>query len=85
MPFVVWLFLNLGLKCLWPAVALSRGELLAIFTMLWVVGVLPQWGWSDYWIAIVTAPSYMATPENQWETLRLPLLPRHVFPSPRTA
>ena len=80
MPFVLWLFLNTGLKCLWPSGALSRGELLTIFTMLWVVGVLPQWGWSDYWIAIVSAPSYMATPENNWETLLLPFLPWHVLP-----
>ena len=80
MPFVVWLFLNVALKRLWPAAALHRGELLTIFTMLWVVGALPQWGWSDYWIAILAAPAYMATPENQWDVLLLPYLPWHVFP-----
>ena len=85
MPFVLWLFLNVGLKRLWPRIALSRGELLTIFAMLWVVGVLPQWGWCDYWIAILTAPTYLASPENQWADLLLPYLPWHVLPeaSPR--
>ena len=73
MPFVLWLFLNAACGRLWPRLALNRGELLTIFTMLWVVGALPQWGWSDYWIAIIGAPFYMATPENQWSDLLFPL------------
>ena len=80
MPFVVWLFVNVLLKRLWPRLALTRGELLTVFSMLWIVGALPQWGWSDYWIAIVAAPGYMATPENQWADLLLPYLPWHALP-----
>lgn len=80
MPFVLWLFLNAACGHLWPRLALNRGELLTIFTMLWVVGVLPQWGWSDYWIAIIGAPFYLATPENQWSDLLFPYLPWRVFP-----
>ena len=80
MPFVLWLFLNLALKRVWPRLALTRGELLTIFSMMWVVGVLPQWGWSDYWVSILAAPSYMATPENQWAELFLPYLPWHALP-----
>ncbi len=85
MPFVLWLFLNAACGHLWPRLALNRGELLTIFTMLWVVGALPQWGWSDYWIAIIGAPFYMATPENQWSDLLFPYLPWRAFPdsSPR--
>ena len=48
MPFVMWLFVNVLLKRLWPRLALTREELLTVFSMLWVVGALPQWGWSDY-------------------------------------
>ena len=68
-----------------PRLALDRGELLTIFIMLWVVGVLPQWGWSDYWIAIIGSPFYLATPENQWSDMLFPYLPWRVFPdsSPR--
>ena len=76
MPFVLWLFLNAACGRLWPRQALNQGELLTIFTMLWVVGVLPQWGWSDYWIALIGAPFYLATPENQWSDLLFPYLPQ---------
>ena len=40
MPFVLWLFLNMALRALWPRMALSRGELLTLFSMLWVVGTI---------------------------------------------
>ena len=80
MPFVMWLFLNVALKRIWPRLALTRGELLTIFSMLWIVGALPQWGWSDYYISTLAAPSYMATPENQWADLIVPYLPWQALP-----
>lgn len=79
MPFVLWLFLNTALRALWPRVALSRGEMLTLFSMLWVVGTIPQLGWMTYWTSIVGAPSYFATAENQWEELFFDYLPWHVF------
>ena len=82
-PFVVWLFLNTGLKLLWPRIALRQGELLTIFSMLWIAGVLPQWGWSDYWIAIAAAPGFMASPENRWSDLFLDLMPWDTLPPPQ--
>ena len=85
MPFVLWLFLNTALKALWPRLALRRGELLTIFSMLWVVGTIPQLGWMTYWASIVGAPTYFATAENQWKVTFFDYLPWHVFadPSPR--
>lgn len=80
-PFVVWLFVNVGLKCLWPRAALRQDELLVIFSMLWVVGALPQWGWSDYWIAIAAAPAYLKSPENQFAELFFAFLPWHLLPA----
>ena len=84
-PFVLWLFVNVGLARVAPKIALRQGELLTIFAMLWVVGVIPQWGWMEYWVALQATPAYMASPENQWGELVLPYLPWHVFPdsSPR--
>ena len=84
-PFVLWLFVNVALKHLWPNLALRRGELLTIFVMTWVVGTIPQLGWMDYWLAILALPSYNATPENQYAELLFDYLPWHVFPdtSPR--
>ena len=79
MPFVLWLFINMALRALWPRMALSRGELLTLFSMLWVVGTIPQLGWMTYWTSIVGAPSYFATAENQWEETFFSYLPWHVF------
>ena len=81
-PFVLWIFLNVLLKSIWPRAALTRGELLTIFSMTWIVGALPMWGWSDYWVAVMGAPFFMATPENQWDTLILPWMPWNAFPEP---
>ncbi len=81
-PFVLWLFLNVLLKSIRPRAALTRGELLTIFSMTWIVGALPMWGWSDYWVAVMGAPFFMATPENQWDTLILPWMPWNAFPEP---
>ena len=85
MPFVLWLFLNVLLKRLFPWAALTRGELLTVFSVTWITGILPMWGWSDYWVAILGAPGFNATAENQWETLILPDLPWNAMPenSPR--
>jgi hypothetical protein len=80
-PFVVWLFVNVALKCVSPRLALRQSELLTIFAMLWIAGALPQWGWSDYWIAVVAAPAFMASPENQWSDLFLDLIPWQAMPA----
>jgi hypothetical protein len=84
-PFVLWLFLNTILAKISPRLALSQGELLTIFAMMWIVGVIPQWGWMEYWVALLATPAYMATPENQWADIFLTYMPWHVFPdsSPR--
>lgn len=79
-PFVLWLFLNTALGWISPRLALNQGELLTIFAMVWIVGAIPQWGWMEYWVALMAAPAYMATPENQWAELVWPFLPWHVFP-----
>ncbi len=79
MPFVLWIFVNVGLKRVWPSVALRQGELLVLFSMLWVAGTMPQLGWMTYWAAIVAGPSYHATPENQWAEDLFDYLPWHVF------
>ena len=79
MPFVLWLFLNMGLKRLWPRFALRRGELLTILCMVWVVGIMPQRGWIRFWTSILTTPTILATPENQWAELFFDYLPWHVF------
>ena len=85
LPFVFWLFLNMGLKALLPRLALSRGELLVLFSMTWLVGTIPLDGWSSYWAGILSAPKYFASPENRWAEVlfdRLPwwMLPERTYP-----
>ena len=79
MPFVLWLFINVLLKRLWPSQALSRGELLTILTMVWVVGIMPQRGWMSFWTAIMAGPTILATKENLWAEIFFDYLPWHVF------
>lgn len=78
-PFVLWVFANAALARLCPRRALRQGELLTIFSMLWVVGAIPQLGWINYWTAIMATPTYAATAENQWAELFFNDLPWHVF------
>ena len=81
-PFVLWLFLNLVLKWLWPRQALRRGELLTIWAMTWVVGTIPQLGWMTYWTTFMAAPGYFTMPENPWFQTISDYLPWHVLPDP---
>ena len=75
-PFVVWLVANVILKRVWPRIALNRGELLTIFTMTWVAGVIPSW--IKIWASVLTTPTVFASPENQWELI-FDFLPWHVL------
>ena len=79
-PFVLWLFLNVVLKRLWPRMALRQGELLTILVMMWVVGTIPQHGWINFWAPILAAPTYFASAENQWADTFFDFLPWSVFP-----
>ena len=63
-PFVLWLFANVGFARIWPARALKTGELLTILAMLWIVSTVP--GWIGSWASIVASPTYFATEENRY-------------------
>ena len=78
-PFVLWLFVNSGLALIWPRRSLRQGELLTIFSMVWIVCVIPQLGWINYWAGILATPAYFATAENKWADLFFSELPWHVF------
>ena len=78
MPFAMWLLLNVGIKSAWPRLALSRGELLTLFSMTWVVATIPSW--MSSWVATLTGPTHFATPENQWAETFFNFVPWHAFP-----
>src|SRR5215212_6473762 len=56
--------------------ALSRSELLLIYTMLLVVAQLPHGGGLPYILSATVYPFYSATPGNGWSALFHPAIPR---------
>ena len=78
--FMLWVFVNILLKQLMPAVALSRSELLTIFGMLWVAGTISGSGWMSSWALIMATPAYYDSEENQWADMIFDFMPWHVFP-----
>ena len=61
--------LNLILKTISPSLALDRGELLLIYSMMLIASAITTCGLSEYLLPIVTSWHYFATPENRWAEL----------------
>ncbi|MBI4531086.1 MAG: hypothetical protein HY709_06140 [Candidatus Latescibacteria bacterium] len=60
--------------------SLNRGELLVVYIMMLIASAIPEMGWSEYLLPIITAPFYFATPENGWAERILPYLPDWLVP-----
>jgi hypothetical protein len=69
--------LNELLRWRLPALALSQGEQLVIYTMLSIASALAGHDGIQMLAPIVAAPHWYATPENKWEQLIWPQIPRH--------
>ena len=65
--FTALVFFNAALKTYLKIKGLSTTELGLIFTMSLVGASVPTWGTSTYMIAVIGAPQYFASPENQWQ------------------
>ena len=78
-PFVAWVGINAILKLVAPKRALSRTEMLTIFSMVWLVGNLPTTGWAGYLLGNISAPAHLASPENRVGDAIAPLLPDWLF------
>ncbi len=68
--------LNAAIRRLRPALALTRGELLTIYTMLSVGSAVIGLDQLQTLLPVVAYPIWYATPENNWEQLFLQELPR---------
>jgi len=65
--FFVLVLANLGVRRLSPGLALTRAELVVVFTMALVGASIPTWGTASYLVSLIAAPfSHLASPENQW-------------------
>ena len=51
-------------------------ELATVWIMSTVAISLSSWGLTAFLIPLLSSPSYFATPENEWEALLMPYLPR---------
>lgn len=82
-PFVCLLGLNLLLERLGRG--LTPSELLTI-CCVGMVAAMMQGEWlSGYFLGVITAPAYFATPENRWEELLLQYIPDWTIVTKRAA
>jgi len=68
------------LKRVAPALALTPAELTTAYIMLLVASAIPTMGLIGQIIPLSPAPYYFTTPENKWETVILPYLPKWTSP-----
>ena len=78
-PFVIWVGFNIALTRFAPRFALSRIELLTIFSMLWIIGNLPAVGWGFYAVSLIPSLEFYASPENRLREAVIPFLPDWLF------
>ena len=67
---------NLWVGKRWPAWKLSPGELMTIYVMLSVAGTLCSHDMLQIFVPMMTYPKYAANPQNRWDTIMLPHLPK---------
>lgn len=80
--FVIWVVINIVIARVAPGSVLSRTEMMVIFAMAWIAGMMPGVGWTGYMTGALPAPHFFATPENRWADLFLDELPHWAFPEP---
>ncbi|MBI1922686.1 hypothetical protein HYR99_00400 [Candidatus Poribacteria bacterium] len=72
--FVILIGPQFLIKCLKPAWALGRSELLVIFAMMMVATVIPTRGFGGVFFSMATGSTYYASTENEWAALIQPHL-----------
>ena len=66
--FFLVFFINTILKLVKPSFAFSPGELLLVYVMMLVASSVTEMGFGSQILPIISAPSYYASPQNQWDT-----------------
>ena len=77
--FVLTMMINLPLRKVCPDFALSASELLVCYIMMIIACAVPSWGFTMLLIPWIVAPTYYATPENQWDQIIIPKLKEDYF------
>lgn len=81
--FVLMLFLVGAVNSLLRKLGrgLAPGELLVAYCMMLVAAGVPSFGLTGLLIPYMAGPLYFANPENKWESILLPNLPKWLHPS----
>jgi len=83
--FTLLIFLNATAVSLLKLRGLGPTELGLIFIMALVGASIPTWGTSTYLIAVIAAPQYFASPENQWNEKIVQFIKEWLVPQDMTA
>ena len=70
----LFLFFNMTLQRLSPALAFGRGDLAVIYAMMITACSIPTMGLMEYVLPSLTALHYYAAPENDWQEIILPFV-----------
>ena len=76
---IIVLIVNVLLKKLTPQRALTTGEIVTIWCMMAVIASFPASAFERYFPGPLASLTYFATPENEWETLLQPHIPKWMF------
>ncbi|MCX7597459.1 MAG: hypothetical protein N2512_01135 [Armatimonadetes bacterium] len=79
-PFLALLVVNAGLQRLRPQWALSHAELLVVFVMALCANSTSLF-LMYFLLAAIVSPHYFASPENKWDDVLIPYLPRWLIVS----
>jgi len=85
--FLFFLLVFLGntmVRSVRRSAALTRPELLVVYTMLILCASITTMGLGAQLLPIIGAPTQFATPENRWAELIQPHMPRWLAPDPET-
>lgn len=78
--FLIIILTNLVLKLKKSSYGFTPAELLVIWSMMIVIEAIPYSGLIRYLFPILVAPTYFATPENEWQALFKPYLSDWIVP-----
>ncbi len=77
----LYAFTNIGLRAIWRPLALSRSELVVIFTMLVIAAGISSIDLAQKLIPMITGVYYYATPANHYKELFWQYIPSWMAPS----
>ena len=78
---VIVIGLNYLVGFRWPRLRLSTGELVIIFSMVWIGAVSFEFGYIGNTLSVMSCPEYFGNPENRWGELYLAYMPSWISPS----